>query len=539
MRLGSLIIGLGSLVGGVHALRDGMKPVAPRKPANRIDLGQSLVPAHRNGPPLKAQIHKVNSIGARVKHIIGTIQKSRQDPNVRAFAVKAVSKKRSNGRFALAERDYEGELKAVFGDIRSNVRYVRDGHKLDTFQSARRTLEFGGGDCFPEGTLFLARDGFVPVESVEVGDEIHDGEQWVEVLKTWDRGPKRILKFTLNNGSILCLSDTHKMLRVPRQRPDLPGKYEQAEEVVSSEIRVGDDLLQPRGFAGADDHELPEDVAFLIGAYIAEGCRTSRKANGKFNEISISGIPNGKMVRERVIEILERNGVQYRSLERDVRFHADAFPVLMDFGRIALEKRLPTFRFGPRTVSTILRAMEMGDGGVATNEINMVYSTISALLALQYRVLQRFMGRSASHHVVTDHGGFGKNPIHRLTVRVADERRPWAKVKKIEAEDDEVLSYDVMTTSGRVYLPESDVITRQCDDYTITMGAALQSIGYPVKLRIVQTKGSQDFNHIFLLAGLPPRAPTKWIPLDASVDKPAGWHPPHRMLARIKDYDVP
>lgn len=224
MRIGSIIIGLGSVLGGFHALRDGVRPAAPLRPDNPIDLGQSRVPPHRRGPPLRASIHRVNSIGARVKHIVGQIQKSRQDPDVRAFAVKAVSKKRGNGRFALAERDYEGELKAVFGDIRKNVRYVRDGHKLDTFQSARRTLEFGGGDC---------------------------------------------------------------------------------------------------------------------------------------------------------------------------------------------------------------------------------------------------------------------------------------------------------------------------DDYTITMGSALQSIGYPVKLRIVQTKGAQDFNHIFLLAGLPPRAPTKWVPLDASVDKPAGWHPPRGMLAKIKDYDVP
>jgi transglutaminase-like putative cysteine protease len=224
MRIGHLIIGLGSLLGGVEALREGVKPGKPRRPDNPIDLGLALVPAHRKGPPLKAAIHRVNTIGGRVKYIVGTIQKSRQDPNVRAFAVKAVSKKRSNGKFALAERDYEGELKAVFDDIRKNVRYVRDGHKLDTFQSARRTLEFGGGDC---------------------------------------------------------------------------------------------------------------------------------------------------------------------------------------------------------------------------------------------------------------------------------------------------------------------------DDYTITMGSALQSIGYPVKLRIVQTKGAQDFNHIFLLAGLPPRAPTKWVPLDASVDKPAGWHPPRSMLAKIKDYDVP
>jgi transglutaminase-like putative cysteine protease len=224
MRLGSLIIGIGSLVGGVSALRDGVKPAVPRQPINRVDLGRhELIPKHGKGKPLKASIHKVKTINGRVKHIVTAIQKGRKDPDVRAFAVKAVSRK-CGKKFCIAERDYDGEIKAVFKDIRHNIRYVRDAHKLDTFQSPRRTLEFGGGDC---------------------------------------------------------------------------------------------------------------------------------------------------------------------------------------------------------------------------------------------------------------------------------------------------------------------------DDYTITMGAALQSIGYPVKLRIIQTKGAPDFNHIFLLVGVPPRAPTKWIPLDASVNKPAGWHPPHKMIAKIKDFDVP
>jgi hypothetical protein len=27
--------------------------------------------------------------------------------------------------------------------------------------------------------------------------------------------------------------------------------------------------------------------------------------------------------------------------------------------------------------------------------------------------------------------------------------------------------------------------------------------------------------------------------LDASVDKPAGWHPPRSMIVKVKDFDVP
>lgn len=78
-----------------------------------------------------------------------------------------------------------------------------------------------------------------------------------------------------------------------------------------------------------------------------------------------------------------------------------------------------------------------------------------------------------------------------------------------------------------------------CDDYSITLGSALQSIGFPIKVRIVQSEGSPDYNHVFLLVGLPPRNPSGWYSLDASVNKPAGWHAPKSALRKIKDYDVP
>lgn len=77
-----------------------------------------------------------------------------------------------------------------------------------------------------------------------------------------------------------------------------------------------------------------------------------------------------------------------------------------------------------------------------------------------------------------------------------------------------------------------------CDCYTIALGSCLQSVGYPVKIRIIQTVDSPEYNHIFLLTGVPPRNPRKWISLDASVNKPAGWHPPRNMIKKYKDYEV-
>jgi hypothetical protein len=77
-----------------------------------------------------------------------------------------------------------------------------------------------------------------------------------------------------------------------------------------------------------------------------------------------------------------------------------------------------------------------------------------------------------------------------------------------------------------------------CDDYAILLGSILQSVGYPVALRVVKTKGATEWNHIYLMVGLPPSAPTEWRALDASVPEPAGWEVPAGDLDEWCDYEV-
>lgn len=77
-----------------------------------------------------------------------------------------------------------------------------------------------------------------------------------------------------------------------------------------------------------------------------------------------------------------------------------------------------------------------------------------------------------------------------------------------------------------------------CDDFTSLTGAALEAIGIPVRMRVIQTNDSPDYNHIYIIAGLPPQGPRKWVPLDASVNKPAGWEVPKSMIRRKRDFEV-
>lgn len=149
MDVSHLIVGLGSLIAGLAELKKGVDG----GPGLQFSgFGRSKLPALPRPSDIgkqgqyRATIKQVGSIDSRVRHVISTIQKGRKDPRIRAFAVKAVSQKCGN-RWCVPERDWWGEARALFGAIRQNVRYVRDIHKIDTFQAPRRTLEFSGGDC--------------------------------------------------------------------------------------------------------------------------------------------------------------------------------------------------------------------------------------------------------------------------------------------------------------------------------------------------------------------------------------------------------
>lgn len=401
-----------------------------------------------------------------------------------------------------AAKNDAAELGMIHAFLVQNVRYVYDPEHADTFKTLKQCLHSRAGDCFPQGTLMLRDDGqMVPVEQLSVGDFVHDGVRFVEVLKTWDRGPKTIHRIGLNNANTLRLSDTHKVLTVHAEGPL---------EVRVSDLTLGADLLQPREFGGGAV-ELAADDAVLVAAYLAEGY-TSRDGY----RIGISGVAAAKGVREEVVAILESRGVPVDQQPREVRFAKSAVPILdeLDLGRIAIEKHLPHLDWGPRTVRTLLAILDRTDGGKATNGVNVVYSSISYTLALQYRVLQRMMGRSTSLKCVVDHGGAGTNPIYRVMARVDHQRRPWARVRSLLVEPEEVSSYDIMTTSGRVYLPESDVVVRQCDDIAIAFCALARSVGFGSCYARVISMSGESWEHVYPIIGCPKDNPRVHIPFE-------------------------
>jgi hypothetical protein len=75
-----------------------------------------------------------------------------------------------------------------------------------------------------------------------------------------------------------------------------------------------------------------------------------------------------------------------------------------------------------------------------------------------------------------------------------------------------------------------------CDDLSILIGSLLQTIGYPVILRVVGL-GGNTYQHIYPMAGIPPHAPTYYRALDASRGNGPGWEVTENVTLRT-DYEV-
>lgn len=147
MNLAKLIIGTAGVLAGATALKEAFDHEEDKSLA-REGVWERL-PDVKNIPAGKAPIARVatvRNIDERVKHVMAQIIKGRRDPRIRAIAVQIVSKKCGDS-WCIKERDYQGELRAIFNYVRKNVRYVKDPIDRDTFQHPRRTLEWGGEDC--------------------------------------------------------------------------------------------------------------------------------------------------------------------------------------------------------------------------------------------------------------------------------------------------------------------------------------------------------------------------------------------------------
>lgn len=558
MSLGQLLVGLFGIAVGVNSIAKGAKHlgdamqtsgngvrqipgrvptvVVPRSATKRMPrLVSPAVPTRTRAGVMGISKYQVNTLGDRLAVIIDRVEQGTTDPQIIAWARKAVSKRRpgsnawNGSQWENAEKDHLAESVSIFKELRNSQRYVSDPVGTDTFARARNTLATGAGDCLPGDTRLVTPRGLVSIKDIKIGDTIHDGKSWVKVTQWWDKGESEVLSFELNNRSFLRCTAGHKVFRVTRN--DGEHTEERAETLMETDL-----LLQPREFACGHEALAPGH-ATILGAYIAEGWWD--EAKGIF---CISGIPNSKGLRERVIEAAASLGITNIYMhDRYLGFRKEHSWLVSGCGKGAAQKQLPHLNFDRATVDLIVDALETGDGGIQGardgNKGSMTYSTASATLAHQYRVLKRMQGHSTLMRCLSaeEHGGAGSLPVWRLIVRGPTTRKPWARIEHVGSAGVHHV-YDIETESHRIYLPDSDTIVHNCDEFTTVGAAASRAIGIPARIKVIASKQSPDgsADHVYyeILAN------NKWVPMDASVNMGPGWEAPDSMVSRRWIYEI-
>jgi len=539
----------------MHSLRRGRKSrgqVESRGQVIDVNYSEVLPPSPLNpqgGPPSGMTVtHKtVKTIDERVSYIIQMIQKGRDSAEIRRFAVQAISKRCGDG-WCTPEGDGEAEVRALFAACQKVYRYCSDTHGKDLFQHPERTLEFGGGDCFPEGSRVLTSDyRIAPIESLSVGQKIWGLDRWSEVTAKVYKGLLPVHGVMLNNGSWLRLTANHRVTvaHCDRHRLDRKGgpcscplAERKLIEMPVSELAPGMVLVQPEKIP-TGSLEMDPDRAWVEGLYLSDG---SSGHNTRFDIAGQDGCPKEKQKRD-VEEICARLGIATNWHRKYISVKDAEWTLRMhQMGRHAPAKQALDIGLHRDAAMRLLEGI-MADSGANTNGSSRTITTTSYELALQARVLHRMMGTSCGWSYIENHGGLGTNPIYRLFVRgdhSAGRMEKLLRVRAVEENIHTVPCWDITTDDHYVYLPEADVTVNQCDDATILICSALGSVGFDTKARVIQTTNAKEWNHIYALVGLPQKSPSKWVALDLSVSsQPPGWQPPANKIARIKDFDIP
>lgn len=524
--------------------------------------------------PAKGKLEQVRSLEGRIKRINGQIKLGSTDPAVRKLALEIVAARKPDGSYAVAEKDWEGEARAIFGWVRANMRYTRDSAFADTYVNPARTLfdkkpgVAAAGDCLVAGTLLL-RDGHRPttIENVRPGDKIWGYDKWSEVLDVWSKGVLPVTVIHLNNGSTIECTEDHKVYvhSCEKHGPnckDITKRWRNCQNreftvirIPVSELREGMQLLQPDRIAFGTATMDPRR-AYVEGLYLSDGWvdkpyvrKDDSAVRHAFYISGKDGHPKEAQKRE-VAEICAAFDIPTNWQERCIDIRDREWAAYMaKLGSHAWDKRAYTLNLEEAAASELLRGI-MADSGMDSNGLTRTFTTTSRELHIHTRLLLKMTGRTCSERYVPDHGGFGTHPVWRLGVRATKDEGGKDKklcVKAIDRNMREQPVYDISTDDHYVYLADADATVSNCDDYCITMGALLASIGHSPTLRVVAAKsGAGDkpgWNHIYLKNCLPAGgaiagAGGKCVPMDASIDKPYGWEVPKSRIHKLRDFKI-
>ncbi|MGH9949797.1 MAG: polymorphic toxin-type HINT domain-containing protein, partial [Pyrinomonadaceae bacterium] len=124
---------------------------------------------------------------------------------------------------------------------------------FNLFRGGRRVAQ--AVCCFVAGTPVLTRDGLVPIEKIELGDEVlsfneFKGEvEYKPVIQTFERYEKDIIRISVEGetDSLGVTTDHPFYARIHRARNHTSSEDDEGEWIVAGQLQVGDELRLASG----------------------------------------------------------------------------------------------------------------------------------------------------------------------------------------------------------------------------------------------------------------------------------------------------
>ena len=180
---------------------------------------RALSDGGRPSAPLSFQPARVNSLDERVARIHEQMLTGVKDPKVYSLA-RTVLTRKCGDSWCVPEKDSLAEIRAVFSEVRTRVRYTWDPVTYDAFQTPQRTLELAAGDCDDMVSLLGAM-------LMSIGYTVRSRVVWTKGFSTWNH---IYLLVQLPSGEWMALDAT----------VDQPAGWEVPKDIM---------LKEPRDFA--------------------------------------------------------------------------------------------------------------------------------------------------------------------------------------------------------------------------------------------------------------------------------------------------
>jgi site-specific DNA-cytosine methylase len=304
--------------------------------------------------------------------------------------------------------------------VQTNIRSVDYGTLL-TGKHCR--FAWFSPDCFPAGTMVLARRGYVPIEEIEIGEEVLTHEQrWRRVTNTMSTERPLLQVRGLGHPGLFVSGEHPFLVKHRTSGAGMARRLSQAYWAPAKSLERGQYWASPTTFPGAAapavpvhrERELQVDfkLLWLAGRYVADGW--TRLTDVRAELVLTCGRHEADDLRESLAQ-WPRAGTRSRSgelawTERETgtayqfsTSHRGLVEWLREhFGHGAAEKTIPGWLLGLSVESRqwFLDGYLSGDGCVAhgVGTPLTIATTVSKALAFGLKALVASLGHAA--HVV-------------------------------------------------------------------------------------------------------------------------------------------